>query len=102
MKIIFQPYEICNLFKSNVIVKQTPAPSRWMAIELRINDDPNKSQVVQLDYSPTASEKCDVWSFGIIIWELLSIGKTPELFSFEELIHGKRLRKDEETMTQKM
>lgn len=55
-----------------------------MAIESRPEED-----------EPKFSVKSDVWSFGVMLWELFSEGDDPYFISKEDLSDGIRLRKPE-------
>lgn len=54
-----------SLYKTNNYKKSvnTPLPFKWLAIE-------------SID-SHIFSTSSDIWSFGILLWELFSLGKTP-------------------------
>ncbi|XP_055316580.1 ankyrin-1-like isoform X2 [Sitodiplosis mosellana] len=58
-----------------------PDPVPWMAIESR--QDSGMEQKF--------SVKSDVWSFGVVIWELFSDGDDPTYFTIEQLKNGTRL-----------
>ncbi|XP_043941266.1 tyrosine-protein kinase receptor Tie-1 isoform X4 [Protopterus annectens] len=69
-----------------VYVKKTMGrlPVRWMAIE-------------SLNYS-VYTTKSDVWSFGVLLWEIVSLGGTPYCGMtcaqlYEKLPHGYRMEK---------
>lgn len=47
------------------------------------------------------SVKSDVWSFGVLLWELFTEGDDIPIISMEELKDGVRLRKPEKA-TQEM
>lgn len=52
--------------------------------------------------SPVFSVKSDVWSFGIVMWEVFSDGKEPYYIPLNKLEDGIRLKKPEPNATQKM
>ncbi|KAM7436017.1 hypothetical protein ABFA07_014162 [Porites harrisoni] len=54
-----------DIYKSDLYVKTTSGvlPIKWMALE----------SLFQKEYS----EKSDVWSFGILLWEIFTLGGTP-------------------------
>lgn len=80
-----------NLSFGNVfVISQVPGPSKWMAIE-SLNEE-----------SPVFSVKSDVWSFGIVMWEIFSQGKEPYYIPLNKLEDGIRLKKPEPNSTQKM
>ncbi|CAH3192608.1 unnamed protein product, partial [Porites evermanni] len=73
-----------NIYKSDLYVKTSSGvlPMKWMAIE----------SLVSREYS----EKSDVWSFGICLWEIFTLGGTPyPAIPVEELLDflndGKRM-----------
>lgn len=49
--------------RERILCLQGPLPVKWMAIESIIDR--------------VFSTQSDVWSFGIVLWELFSLGKTP-------------------------
>eukprot|EP00795_Rhopilema_esculentum_P006270 gene6270-11689_t len=66
---------------SYVMAKKTKLPIKWMSIE---------------SLNGVFSEKSDVWSFGVVLWELMTLGKQPysgiNSTSMEEyLLKGERL-----------
>ena len=54
-----------DIYKNNTYHKKSdgPLPVKWMAIE-SIRDR-------------VFSTESDVWAFGIVLWEMFSLGKTP-------------------------
>ena len=54
-----------DIYKNNTYQKKSdgPLPVKWMAIE-SIRDR-------------VFSTESDVWAFGIVLWEMFSLGKTP-------------------------
>lgn len=63
---------------------QAPDPIPWMAIESRPEE-----------VEPKFSVKSDVWSFGVVLWELFSEGGDPYFIAIEDLSDGIRLEKPE-------
>ena len=59
----------------------TNIPVRWMAIESL--------------YNRKYSTYSDVWSFGVVLWEMFSFGKTPYLEGCEEFFIGERNKHDQ-------
>ncbi|XP_055306226.1 integrin-linked protein kinase-like isoform X2 [Sitodiplosis mosellana] len=57
-------------------------PIPWMAIE----SFPEENE-------PKFSVKSDVWSFGVVLWELFSEGNDPDYVPLDNLKYGLRLRK---------
>ncbi|XP_028408434.1 fibroblast growth factor receptor 3-like [Dendronephthya gigantea] len=73
-----------DVYKYQEYVKKSSSllPLKWMAVE-------------SMQYS-VFTEKTDVWSFGIVLWELFTLGRTPypglsNLDVFPYLMDGKRM-----------
>ncbi|XP_055310177.1 fibroblast growth factor receptor homolog 1-like [Sitodiplosis mosellana] len=76
-----------NGSKYYIKISWAPDPEPWMAIESRQEGTKQKFSV-----------KSDVWSFGVVLWELFSEGNNPRLFTVEQLENGMRLSKPEKAL----
>ena len=78
-----------DIYKTDNYRKKTdgPLPIKWMAVE-SLRDR-------------VFSTQSDVWSFGIVLWEMFSLGKTPYpgidpgATFYEKLLNGYRMEKPE-------